>query len=41
MGVAIVIGCGQLNNAFGIRPKVVHKEFYLNFFETLSNLLDA
>ena len=27
MGVAIVIGGGQLNNALGINPKR-HKEFY-------------
>jgi MFS superfamily sulfate permease-like transporter len=28
MGVAIVIGGGQLNNALGINPIKRHKEFY-------------
>jgi MFS superfamily sulfate permease-like transporter len=34
LGVAITIGCGQLNSAFGLRNLTKHKEFYKNLFET-------
>lgn len=38
MGVAITIGCGQLNAALGLAKLVKHKEFVDNIVETFSNL---
>jgi SulP family sulfate permease len=38
MGVAIVIGCGQLNNAFGLTITKRHQEFHENIWETIVHL---
>lgn len=40
-GVAVTIGFGQLNSAFGIVPKVVYKKFYQNFWLFVQNLFDG
>jgi len=36
-GVAITIGCGQLNNALGLKGLKKHPEFYMNVMETVEN----
>ena len=36
-GVALTIGCGQLNNALGLKGLTRHPEFYMNVWETISN----
>lgn len=36
-GVAITIGCGQLNNALGLKGLKKHPEFYMNVYETLQH----
>ena len=38
LSVAVAIGCGQLNNAFGLGNLPRHKEFYENLYETFLNL---
>ena len=37
LGVAFVIGLGQLNSAFGIKVTHVHKEFFNNLIETFKS----
>ena len=35
LGVAFIIGLGQINNAFGLAPEHVHEQLILNIFESL------
>ena len=40
LGVALIIGLGQLNSAFGISPKQIHESFIGNLFETFGHIGD-
>eukprot|EP00457_Paulinella_chromatophora_P004079 gb/GEZN01004089.1/.p1 GENE.gb/GEZN01004089.1/~~gb/GEZN01004089.1/.p1 ORF type:complete len:608 (-),score=97.22 gb/GEZN01004089.1/:207-1772(-) len=41
MAVAVLIGMGQLNNAFGLKPAVKHEKFILNMWESIKLLPEA
>ena len=41
LGVAFIIGLGQLNNAFALKPQVVHESLILNIIESIRVLPHA
>lgn len=41
LGVAFIIGLGQLNNAFALKPQVVHESLILNIIESIRILPHA
>lgn len=41
LGVAFIIGLGQINNAFSLKPEHVHEQLLFNIFESLKVIQDA